>query len=84
MLAMDRTTLTANVKPLERRGLLKILVDRKDRRIRRLALTEAGGDLLVKAVPIWRATHDDIDRLLDDQKGAALRKDLLALAFGAP
>ena len=35
LLAMDRTTLTANLKPLERRGLLKVSVDRQDRRSRR-------------------------------------------------
>jgi len=81
LLAMDRTTLTANLKPLERRGLLTILPDTKDKRSRRLTLTEAGRDLLVEAVPIWRATHDDVDRLLGGRDDAALRGDLLALTF---
>ena len=36
LLAMDRTTLTANLKPLERRGLLKVSVDKEDKRSRRL------------------------------------------------
>ena len=27
LLAMDRTTLTANLKPLERRGLVKVSID---------------------------------------------------------
>src|SRR5215471_1834082 len=39
LLAMDRTTLTANLKPLERRGLINVTVDPEDRRGRRLALT---------------------------------------------
>src|SRR3954471_20612796 len=34
LLAMDRTTLTANLKPLERRGLVRIRVDQADRRNR--------------------------------------------------
>src|ERR1700745_1266844 len=38
LLAMDRTTLTANLKPLERRGLVRIRIDKEDRRSRRLAL----------------------------------------------
>src|SRR5579885_3431634 len=42
LLAMDRTTLTANLKPLERRGLLQVAVDEADRRGRRLSLTPAG------------------------------------------
>src|SRR5438045_7150851 len=40
LLAMDRTTLTANLKQLERRGLLRIRIARADRRSRRLILTE--------------------------------------------
>jgi DNA-binding MarR family transcriptional regulator len=79
-LAMDRTTLTANLKPLERRGLLEVVPDAKDRRSRRLRLTEAGRDLLVLALPIWRATHDAVDADLPDTDGAALRRDLRSLA----
>ena len=41
-LAMDRTTLTANLKPLERRGLVRIAVDQKDKRSRRLIITTKG------------------------------------------
>ena len=81
LLAMDRTTLTANVKPLERRGLLRTLPDETDRRSRRLALTEAGEDLLVQAVPIWRATHDALDGRLEEDRGEALLGDLIRLAF---
>src|SRR5665648_701147 len=42
LLAMDRTTLTANLKPLERRGLVEVTADAEDKRSRRLALTQAG------------------------------------------
>ena len=42
VLAMDRTTLTANLKPLQRRGLVAISVDDADKRSRRLRLTPAG------------------------------------------
>ncbi|MGP1395459.1 MAG: MarR family winged helix-turn-helix transcriptional regulator [Inquilinaceae bacterium] len=80
LLAMDRTTLTANLKPLERRGLVEILVDPQDRRSRRLTLTDAGRDLLIAAVPAWRATHVDIDRMLPSLDPDRLRGDLLALS----
>lgn len=56
LLGMDRTTLTANLKPLERRGLLTVNPDPADRRSRRLALTPAAEELLVQAMPIWRKT----------------------------
>jgi len=81
LLAMDRTTLTANLKPLERRGLVTVTPDAEDRRSRRLALTDAGRDLLLRAVPIWRDTHDALDQLLADPAGSALRADLIALSF---
>ena len=81
LLAMDRTTLTANLKPLERRGLLTVSADPRDKRSRRLQLTDSGRDVLVQAVPIWRSTHDDVDRMLRDKDASALRADLLALSF---
>ena len=62
LLAMDRTTLTAALKPLQRRGLVKVTVDKQDRRGRRLSLTGAGRALLAKALPLWTETHNAIER----------------------
>lgn len=78
LLAMDRTTLTANLKPLERRGLLTATIDAEDRRSRRLSITDAGRALLAKAYPIWKATHADIDFLVAPG-GDSLRKALISL-----
>src|SRR6266404_3825557 len=61
LLAMDRTTLTANLKPLERRGLVEVTVGVADKRSRRLRLTPAGGALLATAVPVWAETHAAIE-----------------------
>src|SRR5205823_13887631 len=80
LLAMDRTTLTANLKPLERRGLVTVAVDDADRRSRRLSLTPAGRALLSTAVPMWRRTHAEIDRLLTGSSPDRLRADLRALS----
>ena len=80
LLAMDRTTLTAALKPLERRGLVKITVDTADKRNRRLSLTAAGRALLAKAVPIWRREHAAIDRFLGEAGPDRLRSDLRALS----
>jgi len=75
LLAMDRTTLTAALKPLQRRGLVKIAVDRQDRRGRRLSLTGAGRALLAKALPLWSEMHNAIERHLaaPDDLRTALR-----------
>jgi DNA-binding MarR family transcriptional regulator len=80
LLAMDRSTLTANLKPLERRGLVTVTVDRTDKRSRRMALTSAGRSLLAAAVPIWKRTHAAIDRLLGASSPDRLRSDLMALS----
>lgn len=79
LLAMDRTTLTANLKPLERRGLVRIKVDESDRRNRRLALTADGRALLAEATPIWKRHHAALERQLK-RSADALRADLFALS----
>ena len=79
-LAMDRTTLTAALKPLERRGLVQVTPDAADKRNRRLSLTDDGRALLAQAVPVWQETHDEIDRLLPDSDPERLRQDLMALS----
>jgi DNA-binding MarR family transcriptional regulator len=80
LLAMDRTTLTANLKPLERRGLLKIAVDPEDKRSRLLTLTAKGRALLAAAMPIWKDTHAALDGQLVGPGPDALRADLRALS----
>jgi DNA-binding MarR family transcriptional regulator len=77
---MDRTTLTAYLKRLERRGLVRTAVDPEDRRGRRLGLTAAGRKLLRAALPVWTRTHEDVDRLLAPRDGANVRAALRALA----
>jgi len=79
-LAMDRTTLTAALKPLERRGLLTIVPDEADRRNRRLVLTDLGRDRLNAALPVWRATHDALDDGLAEVPRDGLRLDLRRLS----
>jgi DNA-binding MarR family transcriptional regulator len=79
LLAMDRTTLTANLKPLERRGLVAVTIDEADRRSRRLALTRQGRALLAAAVPIWKRTHAALERRVK-RSADALRSDLMALS----
>ena len=79
VLAMDRTTLTANLKPLQRRGLIEIQPDPLDRRARRLSLTEKGRTLLAEAVPIWREAHRKLEAALAPGEADQLRQSLKAL-----
>lgn len=82
LLAMDRTTLTAALKPLERRGLVTVSFDATDRRSRLIALTPKGMRLLTRAVPIWERTHEEIEDLLPDGDPNRLRSNLRVLSGG--
>jgi DNA-binding MarR family transcriptional regulator len=79
-LAIDRTTITGSLKPLERRGLVSVRQDAVDRRARRVALTEAGHALLQDAYVIWKKVErsverdlaiDDIDRFRANLRASA-------------
>lgn len=76
LLGMDRTTLTAALKPLERRGLVTVAPDEKDRRSRRLAITSEGIAVLAEAMPIWRRVHDMLDEKLVPFDPQSLRRAL--------
>jgi DNA-binding MarR family transcriptional regulator len=79
LLAMDRTTLTAALKPLERRGLVEISLG-KDRRSRIIRLTPAGQTILAAAVPVWNDTHGEISERIGAETAQRLREDLSALS----
>jgi DNA-binding MarR family transcriptional regulator len=80
LLAMDRTTLTAALKPLERRGLISVTVDPEDRRSRILELTRRGRSVLAAAVPVWTRTHAEVDRGLTEIEPNLLRQGLNKLS----
>lgn len=80
LLAMDRTTLTAALKPLERRGLVEVIPDPVDKRSRRLKLTAEGKALLAEAVPVWERTHAEVEGLIEDGDADRLRSDLQAIS----
>lgn len=80
LLAMDRTTLTAVLKPLQRRRLIKITTDHLDHRVRLLELTPKGRMLLARAVPVWITTHASVEARLGPGEPDRLRKNLRSLS----
>ena len=78
-LAMDSTTVTAAVKTLEKRGLVMLLPDEADARVRRPALTDAGRAVVAQAVPLWRAEHALVNTEMAGQDPAELAQILRQL-----
>ena len=78
-LAMDRTTLTAALKPLERRGLVRVAPDESDRRIKRLYLTPAGNAVLAKAYALWQEFHGAIEAEMAAPSADQMRKGLIRM-----
>lgn len=81
LLAMDRTTLTAALKPLVARELVTISRDKKDRRQRRLILNPAGLEVLKSAWPLWEQAHNTLEaERLPGADIAILRDNLTHIA----
>jgi DNA-binding MarR family transcriptional regulator len=76
LLVMDRTTLTAALKPLERRGFVRIEAAQNDKRSRVMSLTAEGEEALSRAAEVWTQTHAQIEELLGDSDPERLRRDL--------
>ncbi|WP_416065678.1 MarR family winged helix-turn-helix transcriptional regulator [Rhizobium sp. ZK1] len=80
LLAMDQTTLTAALKPLQRKGFVDVVPNPRDRRGRLLCLTDDGRAALRKALPIWESTHAALEAKLPNGDADGLRRDLQRLA----
>jgi DNA-binding MarR family transcriptional regulator len=79
-LSTDRTTLTANLKPLERRGLVATTPDESDRRARRVRLTAEGRRVLALALPLWERAQAAAGARRARTPVAELRATLRSLA----
>ncbi len=75
-LVMDRTTLTRNLRPLEKQGWLRITSGKEDRREREVALTGSGQTILKKALPLWQAVQQEVKEELGQVRFARLLDDL--------
>ncbi len=79
LLAMDRTTLTRNLRPLEKAGWLAVGKG-PDRRSRAVAVTAAGRRVFERAQPLWQDAERAFRRKLGRDDAKALR-DLLDTAW---
>jgi DNA-binding MarR family transcriptional regulator len=74
-LVMDRTTLTRNLKPMEREGWLKSEPG-QDQRTRVVILTLNGETALAQALPLWKQAQNDVEEALGQQRWSVLLSHL--------
>lgn len=84
VLAMDLTTLSRNLRPLGKGGLVRIERATNDRRVRVARLTPAGRELLVRAAPAWRAVQDRVVAALGPELAEVLRRSFDEASAAAP
>lgn len=87
-LVMDRTTLTRNLRPLEKAGWVKTARSPEDARVRVLLLTPEGGKRIEAAFPLWKRAQEQVRTRMGDRPlgilGGHLGLLLEALPRGEP
>ncbi|MFB6853703.1 MarR family winged helix-turn-helix transcriptional regulator [Streptomyces sp. NPDC056121] len=84
MIAMDRTTLASNLKPLAREGLVTVEPSPTDRRARIVTLTPDGLARMTATLPYWRTVQSEFEESFGGDKAAQLRaalEDILDTGF---
>jgi DNA-binding MarR family transcriptional regulator len=82
-LVLDRTALAHNLKPLERDGLVEVLVDEQDRRSRRVQLSASGYAKLGESTKLWESAQHRFEQVFGEKEAQALRKSLYIISSGA-
>jgi len=75
VLGMDRTTLSRNLRPLERNGLIEVSAEGY-RRARSASMTEKGAAVMEEALPLWRAAQDTLKARLGKDTWNHFQTDL--------
>jgi DNA-binding MarR family transcriptional regulator len=79
-LVMDRTTLGRNILPLERDGLIEIVVSPEDRRRRELRLSAAGAARQRAGSERWTLAQAGFDEAFGRKRAAKMRKMMREVA----
>ena len=77
-MGMDRTTLTRNLRPLERQGFIEMDAG-LDRRTHIVRLTEEGRQAIKAALPFWQQAQVTIISRFGQARATALLSELQAL-----
>lgn len=84
LMGMDRTTLSANLKPLVRDGLVDVVGSAADRRRKVVTITAAGEALFARALPLWQKAQQQFESDFGVSRAAELRALSRAVVDVAP
>lgn len=79
-LVLDRSALNHNLKPLERDGLVLVMVASEDKRSRKVRLTPAGRGKLAQSQPLWLAAQQQFEAIIPPEQTLALTAILAEIA----
>lgn len=83
ILALERTTLARNLKPLEREGLVSVFPG-EDKRVRVIRLTVQGEARLAQALPFWQQAQEEVKARIGSAQWGMLHTDLHRLEAQLP
>ena len=69
---MDRSTLGHNLRPLERDGMVSLVTDPDDKRIRRVVVTEAGRAKRRACRELWQVAQERFEQALGEDRAVEL------------
>ena len=81
LLVMDRSTLGHLLRPLEKRGFVKLEVSERDRRGRKVALTPAGKAAAARARPLWAEAQRSFENTFGNEAALEIRAVLKEIAM---
>jgi len=79
-MGLDPTTLSRSLRPLVQRGLLSLVANPADKRVRAVKMTAAGHAKLNESLPYWREAQVRLDEALSVEARLALN-GLLEVTF---
>jgi DNA-binding MarR family transcriptional regulator len=82
-LVVDRSTLGQNLRPLERDGLISLLTDPNDRRVRLIAMTKLGIAKFRDGNKYWQIAQDRFETVFGKEEAAKLRSVLISIAYNS-
>ncbi|WOO36336.1 MarR family winged helix-turn-helix transcriptional regulator [Anaerocolumna sp. AGMB13020] len=76
---MDQTTVTRNIELLRRNGLVKVEIEEKDSRKKRITVSTDGKAVLAAALPLWKVAQAELEQTVGREEYENFLKTLSVL-----